>query len=144
MTIMWPETLPQSFLHSGYSEKIPDNLQRTFILKGGPEPTRKITTSNPVQVHGNMVMTKAQIATLDSFYKVTTVFGVLPFYFKYHLTSGKYPTEFSKPPTWKLVGDDVWAVNLFFEMYTNHPPLQEEGVQVPGGGVVPGIGGGVV
>ena len=80
MAIIWPASLPQMFSSQGYSDNFSDNRLATNP-ELGPALVRSRISSMPRRVAGVMVMTKAQLNTLRSFWRYSTLDGKLPFEF---------------------------------------------------------------
>lgn len=75
---VWPASLQQRLEQQGYTERPPDNLQRTPMAKG-PQKTRQNTTANERPVTGIIYCTGAQLDTLDAFFVTTLASGSLLF-----------------------------------------------------------------
>jgi len=80
MALIWPQSLPQQFSNQGYSDNFADNRLSTNP-ELGPALVRSRISSMPRRVAGVMVMKKAQLDTLRTFWRTTTLDGKLPFEF---------------------------------------------------------------
>ena len=63
----WPGSLPQKFQMNRYSESAPDNMLIQGMDVGVPK-LRKRTSGGYRPVSGSLLLTTAQVATLDTFY----------------------------------------------------------------------------
>lgn len=84
MADAWPLTLPQTPLSGTYSEQRQDNVKRGPAAPGAESQRRRRFSAAAKTVSFSMNLTKAQLATLETFY-VTT------------LASGTYGFEFTDP-----------------------------------------------
>jgi hypothetical protein len=74
----WPVSLPQTPLIAGYSEQPPDIIVETKMDAGPPKARRRFSAGiRPIKV--KMLMTTAQVETLDVFYITTLAGGALTF-----------------------------------------------------------------
>lgn len=78
--VTWPASLPQKFLSSGFQRQYPDNRMRSDN-DAGPAKVRRRSSLNVYTISGSMVMTQAQVDTLDTFINTTLGSGVLNFDF---------------------------------------------------------------
>lgn len=67
----WPNTLPNTFEVSGYSEELPDN-QVYSMPDAGRAMARKRFSAAPVKISGTMIVDAADKVTLTNFYKAQT------------------------------------------------------------------------
>ena len=79
----WPATLPQAPLYSGFSAKNGANFVRTPQDKGPAKVRRR--GFSPEQVQCQFLMTDAQLATFETFYR-DTIKGVARFGFTHPKT----------------------------------------------------------
>lgn len=80
---VWPETLPDTFLQSGYTEGNIDNLLETS-MDSGPTKRRKKTTKAYKPISGSMLLTLTQKAIFEGFFTDDIAFGALPFTMPYY------------------------------------------------------------
>lgn len=78
MAAAWPSTLPPALLIKGYQRDGSGNTVWTETLSGRVN-AQVVSTKTHRKVTGEMVMTTAQIATFETFYRTTLVQGSLPF-----------------------------------------------------------------
>lgn len=112
---VWPTSLPQELLMDGYNQSMADNLLRAD-MDVGPAKTRRRATSAPEPVSGQMLMTRAQVETLGSFYLNTLLGGSLRF--SWHRPENvSVPAEFRfvSPPSTTMRGG-YFDVSLNLEM----------------------------
>lgn len=115
MTDAWPGGLPQSPLLQGYSESPPDVALRT-PMDGGVAKLRRRFTAATRPLQWAMICTKAQVATLDTFYSTTLVGGTLPFTFDHPRTTDNEEFRFIAPPVYVVIGsEDEWRVSVSLE-----------------------------
>lgn len=97
--VSWPETLPQYFLLSGYTETLPDNMIASKIDVGRQKRRKRYTVANTT-ITGNIALTATQKATLETFYNVTLGGGVLAFDWVNPVTQVAYEFQFkaNTPP----------------------------------------------
>jgi hypothetical protein len=62
----WPSSLPDAPLQQGYQEQVPNTLVRTEMDKG-PAKVRRRSTAGTRAFTVNLLLTEAQVVTLDSF-----------------------------------------------------------------------------
>lgn len=112
--VIWPASLPQVPLLRGFSQVPNDNVIRT-AMSYGPPKQRKRVTNDLYSVSIALVLTPAQMATLDNFYKDT---GAQPFNWKNFQDDPKTTAVylFTAPPMPTPVGRGFWRVTLQLEM----------------------------
>lgn len=109
----WPATLPQCLI-LGYGEGLGDNLTE-YKPDIGPSISRRRSSSATRPLSGQMRMTRAQIATLRSFFEVTLDQGALPFEFPDPTVIGEILlVKFAKgdQPSWQQIAAGVYRVSL--------------------------------
>ena len=113
MTILsWPPELPQKFLIEGYSETPGDNVLREQ-MDVGPAKVRRRSTTAPVRISGQMLMTLEQLKRFRQFYRSETFDGTVPFLFA-DITGSIRTVTIVQPPSEATVGNCV-SVSLVFE-----------------------------
>ena len=111
----WPATLPQQLLVSGYDESPPDLALRT-AMSTGPAKLRRRSTADVRPIGGAMVMTTAQVATLETFYVTTLVSGTLSFTHDHPRTAVSSTFRFTAPPGYEALGAGEYHVTLGLEI----------------------------
>ncbi len=117
MVDAWPSELPQCFL-VGFNEGEGDGLLE-YKTDMGPAITRLRSTASSRPLSGQMRLTRAQVAVLRNFYKVTLLGGSLPFEFPDPTVIGAtLLVRFSKdkPPSWQQVAGGVFRSSFDFEV----------------------------
>jgi hypothetical protein len=109
----WPESLPDYLMQGGYSEKLPNNVIRTK-MDIGPAKMRRRSTAAPRPIMGQMHMSKAQVATFDTFYETTLLSGSLRFDWVNPRTQTSKEFRFLEPPIYSAMGQD-YVVSLKLE-----------------------------
>lgn len=92
----WPGSLPGA-IADGYQEVFPDNVIRTQMETGYPK-TRKRSTAAPYQLRLLFNMTKAQVATLYTFFSSTINDGVDSFTMTHPRTGASETFRMLNPP----------------------------------------------
>ena len=110
----WPSTLPQIPLQRGFSESPPDTTIRTK-MDAGPAKLRRRFTANVRPINSSFILTKAQIAILDTFYVTTTVGGSASFTWLDPRTKVLKSFRFTAPFEYVLISGDLWTVSLKLE-----------------------------
>lgn len=75
---VWPITLPDNFLQSGYNEGNINNILET-AMDYGPTKRRKKQTKGYKPITGSMLISSAQKAIFQTFFTDTIAYGALPF-----------------------------------------------------------------
>ena len=114
MVDVWPLSLPQCF-NLGYAEAFGDALLEVQPDLGPPISRRRSSAvSRPLS--GQMRMTRAQLATLKTFYEATLDRGALPFRFPdpTAIGGGDLLVKFAKgdQPSWQQTGAGVYRVSI--------------------------------
>lgn len=114
--IIWPPSLPQAPLISGYDETLPDTLLRTQMDAGAAKVRRRFTAAvSPMTCVFNM--TEAQTEILDAFYNETIQGGALRFDMTHPRTATVREFRIVEPPKPKphQAGGDCWVVTIKME-----------------------------
>lgn len=111
----WPATLPDTILKEAYSETPPDLLVRTEMDQGSAK-VRRWGTGNVRPIQGQIRMTQAQVATLDTFYNTTLEGGALRFDWTHPRTGASEEFRFAAPPTYQSGGGAIWRVQVQLEV----------------------------
>jgi hypothetical protein len=111
----WPTSLPSIFLTDGYAQGFGDGRIRS-ATDTGPGKVRRRSTAMASPVVGRMLMTAAQLATLEKFVATDTLGGVLTFFFPDPVTRVNTLMRFGETlPTWTHMGGTIFAVSLTLE-----------------------------
>ena len=112
----WPGTLPTAPEGPGYTEAVPNTLIRTSMDAGPPKVRQKFTAGvRPFTM--TWMLTKAQVATLDTFYVTTCQGGSLSFDSLLHpRTQAAATFRFTEPPVYTYLGPDVWRAQTKMEI----------------------------
>lgn len=112
----WPLTLPTAPEGSGYQEVSPTTTIRTPMESGPPKVRQRVTAGvRPFTM--SWLLTKAQVATLDTFYVTTLKGGSLSFDGLAHpRTQAAAVFRFVDQPTYSYLGPDVWRVHCKMEV----------------------------
>ena len=95
-------TWPSEFcpLINSFQESPPENTIRSSMDKG-PDKLRRRTTANIRPVSFRISISKAQVATLDSFFLTDTASGSLPFDYVHPRTGQNVSARFVSAPTYQ-------------------------------------------
>lgn len=110
----WPSGLPQKPLAEGFAEQPQPNILRSD-MDVGPAKMRKRYTS-VIRVYGmELLLTTAQVATLETFY-YTTLGCVDEFDWLDHRTGAAASYRFRSAPSYSLAGaPGYWRTSLDLE-----------------------------
>lgn len=117
MPATWPSTLPQYLQIPSNQFQTPDGRLKS-PTDTGPGKIRPRTSALGKPFSGNMLMTGAQLATLDTFVSISgdSVGGSLPFTFPAPYGGGTWLVRFAATlPTKVNMGGDTWQVSLALE-----------------------------
>jgi len=109
----WP-TLPAPIINT-FNETLPDNVIRTSMDKG-PAKVRRRTTANVRPIQFSMVLTEAQVATLDTFYNTTTLSGAQEFDYTHPRTGATVSARFTQPPAYSDINGLAYRVEVQLEI----------------------------
>lgn len=111
----WPSTLPQRPLSEGFTEQPMSNVVRSD-MEVGPAKIRQRYTATIRQYGLRLMLTKAQIATLETFVDSTLGGGVLPFDWVDHRTGSAATYRFVQRPAYQPMGAEYWAAEIALEI----------------------------
>lgn len=95
MAIAWPVGLPQYVLVDGYGEDEADNLIE-YGPDIGPPISRPRSSAAARQFDIVFNLSRAQLATLRTFFRTTLISGSLPFTIPAPSVAGNYTVKFRK------------------------------------------------
>ncbi len=95
----WPGSLPALPLLRGWQETAPDTIIRSTV-DNGPAKLRQRFTAGVRPFQFGLLLTAAQVATLDTFYVTTLAGGSLPFDWTNARTGGAVSYRFVSPPAY--------------------------------------------
>ena len=110
----WPASLPQAPL-IGHTESAPDTVLRTR-MDAGPDKLRRRSTAGVRAIAFPLLLTDAQVNTLDHFYLVDLAGGALRFDLALPRTGGAVQMRFTAPPAYTLVAASKWQAVLRLEV----------------------------
>jgi len=110
----WPAGLPQTPLADGFGEAAVSSVVRTEMDVGPAKMRRRYTAE--VRVYGmGLLLTTAQVATLETFYR-TTLAQVDPFDWVDFRTGAACAYRFRTAPSYTEAGaPDYWRTTLDLE-----------------------------
>lgn len=109
----WPSTLPQRPLAEGFTESVVPSVVRTDMDVGPAKMRRRYTSEVRVYSMG-LLLTTAQVATLDTFY-YTTLGCVDEFDWTDQRTGAAISYRFRSPPAYSEAGPGYWRTSLDLE-----------------------------
>ena len=108
--IVWPVTLPQSFLIDDYQREGHNNVIRSAMETGPPKCRRRYTAAVQ-QIQTSMIMTPAQLLIFEDFYENTILDGALEFEIPDDINGGTMDVKFRDKYTANFLGT-VWRVSM--------------------------------
>lgn len=112
----WPSSLPQTPLADGFTESRLSTVIRTET-DVGPAKVRRRYTAEIRIVSMGLLLTSAQVATLETFYDSTLSGGVDPFDWVNHRTGAAASYRFRAPPAYTEAGaPDYWQTVIDLEL----------------------------
>ena len=115
MSANWPASLPQAFKLNTYQPARADNLLRTPVDVGPSKTRRRSLVASRVE-RGAMDMTRAQWATLVTFYDTTLSGGTLQYSMFDPLGGASREVKFNAPPEPSGSGAGRFVVALEIEV----------------------------
>ena len=111
----WPASLPEYPLADSLQETAPDLVLRTQ-MDAGPAKVRKRFTAAPVQLAMRFELTKAQVATLLSFYETDADGGATTHTMTHPRTSATVTVRFVGQPQVRSISADIWQADVQVEI----------------------------
>ena len=111
---LWPASLPQKPLMSGFSETMPNLVVRSQT-DTGPAKMRIRSTAMASPIIGRMLMTGTQIGLLETFGRSTLVEWTSVFDFTDPVTRTTIQARFVEVPSWTHVSGNYFSVQLSLE-----------------------------
>lgn len=113
--VSWPNDVPKSPLVDSFTEQPGRDVVRTQ-MDAGPSKMRRRTTAGVRKITKTLRMTESEVESLDTFYTSTLGQGTLRFDVENPRTGTVKEMRFVKRPTWRLVTDDDYDVNVQLEV----------------------------
>lgn len=112
MTEVWPNQLPQSPLLNGYN-RTPMSSQIEFDVDAGSPKIRNRATAMPDNVEESYVLSNSEKELLDTFWRDTTMRGVIPFLKQNPetKTTATYQFRGGSPIQAEKIAD-IWSVQI--------------------------------
>ena len=111
----WPSSLPQSALQQEFTESAEEVTIRSTV-DVGPAKLRPRYTAEVALFQLALVLTTAQVATLDAFYQATLVFGSEAFDWTHPRTLAAVSMRFRSRPSYVPLGGGYWRTVLALEV----------------------------
>lgn len=141
---IWPVGLPQAPLVRAYSQRDESRVIRSQ-MEAGLAKARPRSTAIIQVCTIELLLTRAQVAILQDFFRDTLAGGALPFQWKHVQTGNLIDYRFKDPPETKpraprqATGTEIWSASFTLETIPGteiegeiEPPL--EPIYLPGGG----------
>lgn len=109
----WP-TLPAPLINT-FRESVPESTIRSQTDKG-PAKVRRRSTAMPRPVQFTLMLTPAQVATLDAFHETTTVGGSQEFDYTHPRTGSTVSARFTSPPSYSDVNGINYRASIELEI----------------------------
>lgn len=111
MTV-WPATLPQALLRSGFGHALAADAIE-FEPEIGPPMTRRRSTAAPEPISGAVQVDQAQFEVFRSFWRDTLRSGTLPFTWRHPISGEVVTMQFTGgPPQTSPVSGGLFRVSL--------------------------------
>lgn len=110
----WPGTLPQDPEIDGLVEQPPDTILRTQ-MDAGPAKVRRRFTAGVRPFRMKMLLTKTQVADLETFFVTTLKYGSESFDWHNPRTQASEEFRFVGPPAYNMLGPDTWMASFTVE-----------------------------
>lgn len=111
----WPATLPQSPLLSGFEEQPPDTRLRTQ-MDAGPPKTRRRWQTGVRKLTVDLLLSKDQVAILETFIFTTLEGGSLPFDWTHPRTGASTSFMLESIPKYSAVTHSLFQTSLSLEI----------------------------
>lgn len=117
--VIWPAGLPQAPQVAKYSQVDQDRTVRTS-MDVGPAKVRRRATAAIETCEIELRLTRAQVATLKTFFRDTAQAGAVAFEWKHHETGQQVDYRFVGPPTFtpsapRQAGTEIWSATFQLE-----------------------------
>ena len=123
---IWPLTLPQRPLRSGFKESVPNNLL-TSPMDTGPAKVRRRSNAKPVPLSITYVLKDTQLLILDDFVENVLAGGAICFDWP-HPRTGEYVRARLSPQSEDVLYDKQlyqdtlrWQIQLKLEVFPDAP-----------------------
>jgi len=110
----WPSLLPQIALDD-YQESTEAVTLRSSVDVGPPK-LRPRYTAEITRFRFSLILSKAQVATLETFYSATVNYGSEPFDWIHQRTKAAASLRFVGRPTYSNAGGIYWRTELDLEV----------------------------
>ncbi len=111
---IWPATLPQTPLQSGYEEGTINTSIRSS-MEVGPAKIRRRISAGVKEVKFQFLFTSTQLSTFIEFYEDTLMSGAVHFTWNHPRTGVNEKWRFKKSPNWGKNGS-YYLTNLELEI----------------------------
>lgn len=110
----WPASLPKP-LANGFRETPPMTVIRTE-MEQGPAKVRRRTTAAIRKMSLTFLMTKTEIATLETFFLTTVAGGAIAFDFTHPRTGSTAVCRFIRPPEYGANNGTRFQIDVELEV----------------------------
>lgn len=112
---VWPPTLPQAPEGAGYREQAPYHVIDQ-PMDMGPSKRRPRFTAGIRSFTLSMVLTEADVALLETFYRDTLLGGADPFDWVHPRTQAAVTMQFTAAPQYRPIGPTTYRVTMSLEV----------------------------
>ena len=111
----WPNTLPATPQADSFRETVPTTLVRTE-MEQGPAKVRRRSTAGVRKLSMSFVMSKAQIATLETFITTALSGGALAFDYTHPRSGASLSCRFRQMPEYASLNGVFFKVAIELEV----------------------------
>lgn len=110
----WPSGLPQIALGAEFEESADSALVRTQ-MDAGPAKVRRRYTAEVKRYRFTLILTTAEVATLETFFTDTIGLGSLPFDWLNQRTKATVSLRLVNRPSYREIAGGLWVTSLDLE-----------------------------
>lgn len=111
----WPTSLPQIAIGDEFEESAPSILLRTE-MDAGPPKVRPKYTAEIKHFRVSLILTTAQVATLETFFTSTIAYGADAFDWIHQRTKSSVSLRLMNRPAFRERGRGLWRTELQLEL----------------------------
>lgn len=116
MAQAWPGSgFPTKFLYDGYSERWAENIVRSN-MDVGPAKVRRRSTAGVRRFTCSQVLTKTQVATMQTHYETTCAYGSISTTITDPRTGSSIEVRFVTPPAIVVLANEKYRIQYDFEV----------------------------
>lgn len=100
----------------GTFQEVPANNTLRSTMERGPAKVRKATTANVYNIAFTVMLSTAQVATLQTFFTGDADYGATSFDFTHPRTGATVTARFTQPPEYYDINGLYYRVNINMEI----------------------------